>query len=57
MQLFEYADDPLKVDGFLFGCQVAARFQGFKHVLHAGQREARMLGLLDFSVAVDSLTQ
>ena len=57
MQFFEHADQALGVDGFFFGCQVAASFEGFKHVVHACQRQAGVCGLLAFAVGVDLLGQ
>ena len=57
MQLFQHANQALGVNGFFFGGQLAAFFQGFEHVVHARQRQARVGGLLAFSVGVDLFGQ
>ena len=57
MQFFKHADQALGVDGFFFGGQVTARFQGFEHVVHACQRQAGVGSLLAFAVGVDLLGQ
>ena len=55
MQLLEHADQPLLVDLALLRRQRLAGSQLFEHVVHVGQGELGVLGLLALAVRIQFL--